>query len=692
MKIKFVALSLVLGLFSLQAQEVAINKGVIWLNESQSPGGSWTSNLTTPFEATGIVADTLNYLGTRNIAYSNAINWIEKEQIFSSRYLSQKIKVLADYGSDTTELVGTLTASQNEDGGFGIALGYESDCLDTILALSALKSANYSDTTVIESALWYLTSNQNDDGGFGLQESNVYLTGLALFTLNQYRKDYYLEEAINKASNWLILQTPETLWEKALMYQAIMKQDLLDYILNNQQSNGSWDNDPFTTALCLRAIKDAASDLTIQDILFDPQVPLEGETTTITAIIKNIGGSISGTTTIRFSPIPNPQSLTLIPPSATSTITIIATFTSGIHKIIVEIEPIINERDKTNNSLTKNLTVKTLPDLFPHISFSLEEGTSATIILTVYNGGEADANGIILSFYKKSIHIRDISLNLEGGKNQSFYFIYPLSSGTNTFSCIVDPENIIKESNESNNSSTITIGGKIKPRIPEELTAIPGDTIVDLLWKREENISYNLYRSNGGGKVRIQKLIRGNFFRDTNLTNGIEYTYWVSAVDENGLESELSIPAKAIPDSFYVNPPLITQPTIYGETYWTNNPIITAKGDASPSITIKGFLDGILFDITTSDQNGSFSFSSTSIFEGTNTVTSIAIKNGNESKPSLPIIVILDITPPSAPTGLIATPEDSAVWLRWDANPEPDVLVAILGEVIKAILSSLPGK
>ncbi|MEW6103669.1 MAG: prenyltransferase/squalene oxidase repeat-containing protein, partial [bacterium] len=287
MKVKsllgLLVISMGLGINQGLANEIAINKGVIWLNESQSPGGSWTSNLTTPFEATGIVADTLNYLGTKNIAYANAINWIEKEEIFSSRYLSQKIKVLADAGSDTTTLIGTLTLSQNEDGGWGIALGYESDCLDTLLSLSALKSAHYTNNSVIEPALLWLIANQKEDGGFGLQESNVYITSLAILTLNQYRKDYYLEEAITKAADWLITQTPETLWEKALMYQATMRKDLLEDILNAQLDNGSWDNDPFTTALCLRAIKDAAPDLIVSEILFDPQVPLEGETTTITA-------------------------------------------------------------------------------------------------------------------------------------------------------------------------------------------------------------------------------------------------------------------------------------------------------------------------------------------------------------------------------------------------------------------------
>ncbi|MEW6104164.1 MAG: prenyltransferase/squalene oxidase repeat-containing protein, partial [bacterium] len=300
MKIKKLALAIFLttlleGKVAFAGQgELAIQKGVEWLVLNQNPNGSWGTETEYPnlcLRDTSLVADTLCYLGTTNIAYSKAIQWIERETTTSSRAIARKIKPLADAGSDTTALIGTLTLSQNEDGGFGVGLGYESDVLDTILALQALKSANYSDATIIESALWYLISNQNEDGEFGFDESNVYLTSLAILTLNQYRRDYYLEEPINKASDWLVTQTPETLWEKALMYQAIMRKDLLDYILQNQRENGSFEDDPYTTALCLRAIKDAAPDLIVSEILFDPQVPLEGETTTITAIIENIGGS-----------------------------------------------------------------------------------------------------------------------------------------------------------------------------------------------------------------------------------------------------------------------------------------------------------------------------------------------------------------------------------------------------------------
>ncbi|MEW6104611.1 MAG: hypothetical protein AB1630_12500, partial [bacterium] len=62
------------------SQEVSINKGIGWLLSNQNPSGSWGTETEYPnlcLRDTSLVADTLCYLGTTNIAYSKAIQWIE---------------------------------------------------------------------------------------------------------------------------------------------------------------------------------------------------------------------------------------------------------------------------------------------------------------------------------------------------------------------------------------------------------------------------------------------------------------------------------------------------------------------------------------------------------------------------------------------------------------------------------------
>ncbi|MEW6104203.1 MAG: prenyltransferase/squalene oxidase repeat-containing protein, partial [bacterium] len=284
MKIKKIILAIAISSLSF-AQSIAMENGLSWLYANQNQDGSWGKNMDILERDTTEVLDTLHYFNKIGPEYSKGLLWLANRNSLPTDYLARKIKTFSNGGMDVSLDLTTLISYQNDDGGWS---GYdfkdaESFVLDTILSLSALKSANYTNNSVIEPALLWLIANQKEDGGFGFDESNVYLTSLAILTLNQYKDQFYLTPNIEKARNWLILQNPETLWEKALMYQATMRKDLLEDILNAQLDNGSWDNDPFTTALCLRAIKDAAPDLIVSEILFDPQVPLEGETTTITA-------------------------------------------------------------------------------------------------------------------------------------------------------------------------------------------------------------------------------------------------------------------------------------------------------------------------------------------------------------------------------------------------------------------------
>jgi subtilase family serine protease len=541
------------------------------------------------------------------------------------------------------------------------------------------------------------------------------------------------------------------LWEKALVYSSVARQDLLEYILSNQQANGSWDNDAFTTALCLRAIKDSAPDLVVSEIGFNPEVPIEGETMTITAVVWNYGGRKAGDVEVVIG-----DQLSVIggiEAGGSASVSWAGTFSAGTHKIIVEVDPNnkIEEKDETNNKLEKNLTIATLPDLLAHISFDPaypEENGTTTIIVTVYNQGETDANGVIVSLYEETIHLTDFTLNIPGGESRKAELIYgPFPEGSYTFYCLVDPANIIRESNETNNigSSTLFVGTptyqsspdlaitdisilpetltdstpasitlticnlggtpaenvelrivndgleiketislsayssfifsysnlyllsgthtiyatidpedmiietdetnnqiqdtifvrNVPPLAPTGLRAYPGDGIVDLIWNpniEKDLAGYNIHRN--GIKIGSVTL---STYRDTGLTNEVSYTYWITAVDKDGLESDASGSATATPESGYINPPIITHPTIYEETLWTNIATQTISGKATQDLIVELFGNGTFFGTTTASFSGSFTFTPIFLVEGTNTITAVAIEDAKQSEPSLPI-------------------------------------------------------
>ncbi|MEW6096113.1 MAG: prenyltransferase/squalene oxidase repeat-containing protein, partial [bacterium] len=159
------------------SQEVSINKGISWLISNQNPDGTWGNLQALPstcFEDTQAVLETFWYLGTiTGSFYTKGLSWLSAQDVSETIQLSEKINILAHSGSDASTLVATLTLYQNQDGGFGADNESESRILDTIFTLNTLKSANYSNNSVIEPAIAWLIANQNPDGGFGLQESNV---------------------------------------------------------------------------------------------------------------------------------------------------------------------------------------------------------------------------------------------------------------------------------------------------------------------------------------------------------------------------------------------------------------------------------------------------------------------------------------------------------------------------------------
>ncbi|MFZ3138456.1 MAG: CARDB domain-containing protein [Thermodesulfovibrionales bacterium] len=78
-------------------------------------------------------------------------------------------------------------------------------------------------------------------------------------------------------------------------------------MISTQLPNGSWDDDPYSTALALRTLANVKPNLSItsNDITFSNPTPTVGETITITANIKNTGpgqapSTGSGYITVQF--------------------------------------------------------------------------------------------------------------------------------------------------------------------------------------------------------------------------------------------------------------------------------------------------------------------------------------------------------------------------------------------------------
>ena len=103
---------------------------------------------------------------------------------------------------------------------------------------------------------------------------------------------------------------------------------------------------------------------------------------------------------------------------------------------------------------------KSLPDLkisSEDIIFSTQnpkDGETIQIFVNVSNIGPVNATNVIIGFYNSDDLIQKITLNsIKAGGQTSFYFNFTGNQGTNKIRIVIDPENEIKELNETNNEA-----------------------------------------------------------------------------------------------------------------------------------------------------------------------------------------------------------------------------------------------
>src|SRR5262249_11257648 len=100
--------------------------------------------------------------------------------------------------------VGMLLGQQNADGGWGFQPGYQSNPLDTAVALQALRATNASPAAGAN-GLAYLTGAKLADGGWDVSNtSSVYVTANVLLAANAWSSQSASSALAAAASAWLL--------------------------------------------------------------------------------------------------------------------------------------------------------------------------------------------------------------------------------------------------------------------------------------------------------------------------------------------------------------------------------------------------------------------------------------------------------------------------------------------------------
>jgi hypothetical protein len=253
---------------------VRADSGVDWLIAQNQADGSYatTTDIATSLQATSETLTTLHTLeNTTQTSIPAAHQFIHDEAYQGTEYLARQIIYNLQQGNTVTDLVTTLLGYQNQDGGFGELPGYQSTSLDTAFALKALFSASGVNYQAAIQAMNYLLSQQQNDGGWnsGDNDSQNYVTAHCLEALTPLSATYQgVSSAISSGQTFLYLQrADDALWPEdfqtasailALIATGATQADLqlsAQALADRQLTNGSWQDDVFTTALALRALK-----------------------------------------------------------------------------------------------------------------------------------------------------------------------------------------------------------------------------------------------------------------------------------------------------------------------------------------------------------------------------------------------------------------------------------------------------
>lgn len=208
-------------------------------------------------------------------------------------------------------------------------------------------------------------------------------------------------------------------------------------------------------------------DLVIQGITWSPQNPSMGDSVTFTITITNPGKNESASSYVAFyvdGTFQDSVSVYRISSGATTKAYFYWKAELGTHKIkaIADFNDSVAESNETNNEKEINFSGAIAPDLIiSDITWSPVNpatGDQVTFTVTLMNQGDGAAKYFIVACYIDSVYIGSRYIDsLYAGQTTPVVFSWTASSGIHIFNAVADDLNAVPESDETNNSKTVTL-------------------------------------------------------------------------------------------------------------------------------------------------------------------------------------------------------------------------------------------
>ncbi|MES2933191.1 MAG: carboxypeptidase regulatory-like domain-containing protein [Pseudomonadota bacterium] len=253
------------------ANSVAVQSGLGWLQNQVQANGSLAAEATsiaTPLQARSEALYTLKMLATPPAAFAPLQTALAADADTSTEYLARRAWALAYSGVPQSALIDLLQQRQSGAGGYGGDSTYAAHALDTAFVLMAQKTNSAFDPNAVAQAIAYLDASKAVDGSFGVNGSpNLYVTANSMLAAAAWSGQLSTATITSSAQQWLLAQRNGAKaygnsFDNAFALLALtgqtsqvaILQPLVDALTASQLPNGSWDNDPYLTAVALRAL------------------------------------------------------------------------------------------------------------------------------------------------------------------------------------------------------------------------------------------------------------------------------------------------------------------------------------------------------------------------------------------------------------------------------------------------------
>jgi hypothetical protein len=250
-----------------------VASGAAYLAGSQAVDGSWTSPRVRTTAATAEALRALQVVGASPAARAAALSFLQLTAVEDTDDAARRLPAVAAESGSTSALLSLLATSADPAGGFGLTPDYSSEVLATALALVGLPPGALGDAVVVP-ALSSLLRAQLPDGTWpcvATGTSDLFCSAYATLALAAWSGRFYVQPQLDAATAALRAQlgadgsfgvTDDPVLTTAAASLALAAASALStevqriggFLTAAQDPAGSWESDPYTTAVVLEAL------------------------------------------------------------------------------------------------------------------------------------------------------------------------------------------------------------------------------------------------------------------------------------------------------------------------------------------------------------------------------------------------------------------------------------------------------